>query len=169
MQENEGFKFRKQLREVAYKLWEKESNLKYYSFLNLVEDELGLIYLYAVIFDDLDNQVYNGGFTQWHDNKYSCSLEDLIYFYSNNFCNNKIINELLHILNDVQEILEWYEDGKIEAKNLSEDYRNILIDSLYDKFQDMTTESNSQYYNIRDKVNEETEIYFKNKSAELKL
>lgn len=151
-----------ELMNKAYSLWQTEDGkkLNYSNFLDLVLKDLGEIYFNAVITGNLNYQVENGGFSQWHYNDYSITLDDLIIFFTDNFKNNEVIDKLKYILNEVVDILDWLDEGKDCVKNLY-DYKEFFIKKLEDQVQKELNQLDEKYYEINEKLNEILEEYFK--------
>jgi len=146
----------------AYDLWSTEEGkkLSYSDFLDVVSDKFGKLYSNAVITGNLNYQVENGGFSQWHYNDYSITLDDLIIFFTDNFKNNEVIDKLKYILNEVVDILDWLDEGKDCVKNLY-DYKEFFIKKLEDQVQKELNQLDEKYYEINEKLNEILEEYFK--------
>jgi len=146
----------------AYDLWSTEEGkeLNYSDFLDVVSDKFGKLYSNAVITGNLNYQVENGGFSQWHYNDYSITLDDLIIFFTDNFKNNEVIDKLKYILNEVVDILDWLDEGKDCVKNLY-DYKEFFIKKLEDQVQKELNQLDEKYYEINEKLNEILEEYFK--------
>jgi hypothetical protein len=146
----------------AYDLWSTEEGkeLNYSDFLDVVSDKFGKLYSNAVITGNLNYQVENGGFSQWHYNDYSITLDDLIIFFTDNFKNNEVIDKLKYILNEVVDILDWLDEGKDCVKNLY-DYKEFFIEKLEDQVQKELNQLDEKYYEINEKLNEILEEYFK--------
>jgi hypothetical protein len=146
----------------AYDLWSTEEGkeLNYSDFLDVVSDKFGKLYSNAVITGNLNYQVENGGFSQWHYNDYSITLDDLIIFFTDNFKNNEVIDKLKYILNEVEDILDWLDEGKDCVKNLY-DYKEFFIEKLEDQVQKELNQLDEKYYEINEKLNEILEEYFK--------
>lgn len=146
----------------AYDLWSTEEGkeLNYSDFLDVVSDKFGKLYFNAVITGNLNYQVENGGFSQWHYNDYSITLDDLIIFFTDNFKNNEVIDKLKYILNEVVDILDWLDEGKDCVKNLY-DYKEFFIEKLEDQVQKELNQLDEKYYEINEKLNEILEEYFK--------
>lgn len=64
------------LMEEAYLIYEDFSSIKYETFLDLVNCVYGQWGKALVMFGNLNYQVENGGFFQWHENGYSLIDED---------------------------------------------------------------------------------------------
>jgi len=150
----------------AYELWQKEenNNLKYSDFLDMVSDELGENYFHAVITGNLIYQVENGGFSQWYDNKYHVTIDGLRDFFESNFKNDsKEIKQIEDILSEVEEILNWLDDGKDCLKNIGYEFREFFYEKLEEKVYDELSSLDDKFYKISEKLKEILEEYFKNK------
>jgi len=147
----------------AYELWstEKGKNLNYSNFLDLVMDTYGDLYFYSVITGNLNYQVENGGFSQWHFNEYSITLEDLINFFEINFKNNKTIEKVKIILNDISELIDWFDRGRSIIKNIDYEFRDFFSDKLEEQLNDDLNNIDQKYYEINENLNEVLEEYFK--------
>jgi len=89
------------LMDEAYEIWQKEENEKwsFEDFIINVRDTLGDLHYFAVISGKMNQQVENGGWFQWHDNEYSCCIEDLIDFFHK--FNQPEFKTLLNILSNI--------------------------------------------------------------------
>jgi hypothetical protein len=146
----------------AYDLWSTEEGkkLSYSDFLDVVSKKYGELYFHAVITGNLNYQVENGGFSQWHYNDYSITIDDLIIFFTNNFKDNNVIDKLKYILNEVVDTLNWLDDGKDCVKNLY-DYKEFFIEKLEEEIENDFNSLDVRYYEINKKLNEILEEYFK--------
>ena len=145
----------------AYDLWSTEDGkkLSYSDFLDAVSDKFGKLYFDAVITGNLNYQVENGGFSQWHYNNYSITLDDLIIFFTNNFKDNNVIDKLKYILNEVADILNWLDEGKDCVKNLY-NHKEFFIEKLEEEVENNFNSLDKRYYEINEKLNEILEEYF---------
>lgn len=129
-------------------------------FLNFIKLNLGGLHYNAIITGFLNYQVENGGFYQWRDNGYSISIDDLINFFKS-FTNDKIINNVIQILEDVKSQIEWLEDGyKVLDKISNDSYNDIFENALEDAFSRELDFSTRNYYKINEKLMEILEDYF---------
>jgi hypothetical protein len=151
----------------AYDLWKEEENKKldYKTFLELVKDELGIIIFYAVITSDLKNEIENGGFYQWHDNKYSVVIEDLISFFKENF-NKKdsYIKTMIIILEEINEEIYWYDNGLklIRDSRYDYDYKDFFINALDDRLNQFFRSTTNRFLIVEKNVYLILEEFFKN-------
>lgn len=153
-----------ELMNKAYELWKKEENkkLKYSDFLDLILKELGEIYFHAVITGNLNYQVCNGGFNQWHDNGYSKVIDEIIDFFNMISNKHKTILTVLDILNEFNEELCWMEDGIQEAKkSLSYEYKQFFEEKLEENFFERIEKIDHMYYDINEELEKVLEDYFK--------
>lgn len=141
--------FHQNLMDESYDLWKKEKNknLSYVDFLDQVEKELSLLHKVSVIFGKLNYQVENGGFLQWYDNGYSCSIEELIETLEV----NKQFNEVLKILENVRDSLEYLEDGEKEVKKVSYEYQDLFKETLKNYCRDDFDRCDKEFYKYNDK------------------
>lgn len=150
-----------ELMNKAYSLWQTEDGkkLNYSNFLDLVLKDLGEIYFNAVITGNLNYQVENGGFSQWHYNDYSIVLDDLIAFFES-FKENKTIKTLVNILNDVDGNLKWFDEGIECVKDLY-DYKEFFTEKLEEELYNNFSSLDERYYEINEELNKILEEYFK--------
>jgi hypothetical protein len=158
----------------AYELWndsEESKKLSYSRFLDKVNKELGENYFYAVITGNMNYQVENGGWRQWESNRYNLSIGDLIRFF-NQDCFKKFEEMVIlsRLLDDVEELFEWYTRGKKEIDRVDADYQDLwydmMLDSLDDKFNEELDSHDQAYYDIGPKVMEILEKYFVQKNLD---
>ena len=158
----------------AYELWndsEESKKMSYERFLDKVNDELGENYFFAVITGNLNYQLENGGWIQWFDNKYSCSLQDLIDFFNQNYFKEfSEIKQLSRMLEDIDDIINLKDRGEQAIDNIDYEVRDIFEDamreSLNNWFEDETRNLDTSYYKINTKVNEILENYFTQKNLD---
>jgi hypothetical protein len=81
-----------ELMNEAYEIYEEFPGIKKTKFIEKVMEK-GDKYYHAVITGNLNYQVNNGGFSQWNENGYSDSIEELIEFFSQKFKEDKTIKK----------------------------------------------------------------------------
>jgi hypothetical protein len=154
----------------AYELWskpEENKRMSYEGFLEMVSEELGDNYVDAVITGNMNYQVENGGWFQWHDNGYSVTIEELISFFEKPEFNNYIeIKKLREILSSVEEQLDWKERGDREIQQVDYDFKDIFENALNEEFDKAVDHLDSKYYEISKKVMDILENYFSQKNLD---
>lgn len=151
-----------QLMNKSYEYWEENNHiLTYEQFLKQLEKELGVIYKQAVITGNLNYQVENGGFQQWKDNDYYITLDDLINFFKS-FTNDNIINNIIYILEDVKEEIDWHDEGMKLLENIenSISYFDIWCNSLDDELCKNLEVRDKNYYKINNRLIKILNDYF---------
>ncbi len=141
-------KFHENLMDEAYNLWNKNLSISYENFLELIENQLSPLHTIGVIFGNLNYQVDNGGFIQWYDNNYSCSIEKIINFLEDNKTFDVVFEDVLHIVYGVNEHIEHIEDGKKEINKVSYDYQDFFKESLGHFLQKNLNRYDTKYYKI---------------------
>ncbi len=162
-------KIHQTMMDKAYEMWttsEENKNMSYEDFLEMVKEELGIDYLHAVITGNMNYQVENGGWYQWHDNNYSVTMEDLVEFFKQpEFKDSDEVIQLLRILDDLEEHLDWKERGDQEVQQVDYDFQDLFERALDDEFMDCIERLDSQYYQIREKIMDQLENYFFQKTT----
>jgi hypothetical protein len=163
-----------QMMDKAYELWndcEESKKLSYEDFLSKVNDELGKEFVYAVMTGNMNYQVENGGWQQWDDNGYSCTLGDITEFFDKEFFEDvPEAKQLLKILDDFEELFDIKQRAEKAIEQIDYDVRDIfedaMNDALLDWFQRESGRLDKQYYKINDKISEALEKYFFQKSLD---
>jgi hypothetical protein len=152
-----------ELMDKAYELY--DDSLSYENFLYEITKKLGQLYVDAVITGNLNYQVENGGFTQWYENGYSNTIDQLNYFFSNNFLqNNEIIKKILQILENVKKIIDWQEHGEKEINKINYDYREFFSGFLQDYTEKELSRIDFEYDKIAEELDKLLEEYFEKES-----
>ena len=137
------------------------------AFLIIIEDELGELYRHVKIVGDLHYEILNGGFSQWYENGYSFSIEELIDFFDEKFEGNETIKKLLEILKDVDEIIFWIKEGNNLVEGIGNfNYTEFFTECLEEKGCEDLQKLDSRYYDISKDITNILEDYFKKKLGE---
>ena len=102
------------LMDEVYDKWNTEE-CRAMNKLDVISHHFTPLHRAAVQFGNMNYQVNNGGFTQWHDNGYSEDLEDLIEYAKKGTAQGiKHIDALLQILIDIEALGEHNDYDDVE-------------------------------------------------------
>lgn len=148
-----------ELMNEAYDKWQDGWSRS--DFLEYVKKNLSEEHYIAVIFGNLNYQVENGGFSQWDFNRYSEDLDDLLGYI------NEIPGEEAEQVKGCLLKFKEYSEERDEETHASEhglpfelyDYREVLRERIYEKFQDQVSELDYKYYDINEGFLENLDNY----------
>lgn len=160
--------YHQDLMDEAYKLWTDEEFKRwdYEQFLKAVINNFGDFHFYAVITGKFNYQVENGGFSQWYDNGYSCTIENLQDFLEKikkeplKEQTFKTIDKVIDLLDEATEVINWIEDGKQLVEKFGYEYQHFFREKLEEQGYEDLSRLDSRYYEISAKFMEILEIYF---------
>lgn len=153
-----------QLMDEAYDQWQSNDNWSLEDFRRHIVKNMTKEHLMAVQIGNLNYQVENGGFLQWHDNGYSIDIEDLISYCKE--INTEASRKVKGLLYEVQEFLEFHYEGKkkiidLLVRNMMEDYVETIKDCFQLQLSHNFNNLDNKYYKINDKFLSDVETFLK--------
>lgn len=151
---------------VAYERWQPGNDLAGKSYEDFV-GELPDIQARAVAFKNLNYQVHNGGFSQWHGNGYS-SDSDIILESLENFLDTDAGEELLDLMRiayeDTISFFEGVKDEYVEAArhigaSRLHDFQNQFMEMVEEKMYDELSDLDKRYYANSDQLMDDIEAW----------
>lgn len=146
--EDEGEDLHQQLMNEAYDEWQKHKEWSKTDFMDSLDD----IHREAVALGNMNYQVQNGGWEQWHDNGYSFQF-DLVDDVLEKI-GTRTSTEARRILGQVMEIIEQMGGARSGGFEFGGDEDETMdLREQLDEFDD-------QYYEIDDQLMKDAEEYF---------
>jgi len=137
------------------------------AFLIIIEEELGELYRHVKIVGDFHYEILNGGFSQWYENGYSFSIEELIDFFDEKFEGNETIKKLVNVIIEAYDIIEWIKEGNSIVGGIDNfNYTEFFTECLEEKGCNDLERLDSRYYDISKDITNILEDYFKKKLGE---
>jgi len=149
------------LMDEAYDKWQ-DNDWSKQDFRNYISKIMSREHLIAVQVGNLNYQVENGGFLQWHDNGYSMDLEDLISYCEE--IGTKTCIKVKTLLEYVQDTISYFcteaeEAMQLLTRNLFDNYAEVLRDCLWDQMSKHLSRYDQEYYDISDNFLSDVETY----------
>ncbi|MBD3262048.1 MAG: DUF4375 domain-containing protein [Candidatus Altiarchaeales archaeon] len=156
---SDNLDYHQELMNAAYARW-RERRGSYEEFIGSLNGSKEV----AVLVGNLNYQVGNGGFEQWHFNEYSDCSEDLIRVLETmkEECPLakkalSLVREALEIIEEEKEVCEsdyyYYEDDENDAWDLAEQERQSILGGL--------DSLGRQYYDFDDAFMVQVELYLR--------
>lgn len=142
-----------ELMNKAYDNWEKNKQWSYNQFISSLDFKEKL----AVLTGNLNYQVENGGFSQWHFNDYSSEADELIKLLSM-YSNEPVIKRVLSLVEEAVQIINGYELDIEQLKSNweeNEDEINSLEGRMYealDLLDEQYYQINNEFMNVMEKI-----------------
>ena len=133
-----------QLMDEVYDKWRNNKNWDYNDFVG----ELGIKHALAVLTGNLNYQVENGGFSQWHFNEYSSEAQKLLTLLSF-YKKEPVVAEVIRLVEKAVRIIDKYESEIVRVRS-QWDYDDEEIEELENEMQDKLDELDDKYYKIND-------------------
>jgi len=143
-----------QLMDEFYTEWQNRDGV---SRENLLDEYLSKSpkHVVAVRFGNMNYQVGNGGWMQWHDNEYSKDIEVLMDYCIRGYSlGHKIFKEIYQILMKVFDNIEAFEEELQELYDYENEYHDEDEDDYYDEdepyknFYHRLKPLDTKYYNL---------------------
>jgi len=151
------------LMDEAYDQWQNNEDWTLQDFRNYIKENLTQQHLIAVQVGNLDFQVEDGGFYQWHTNGYSMDLEDLMKVCEE--IETEASMEVRDILDGILDVLVCYYDADEAITNIVEGYADTLRECLEEQvFRDLS-EYDDKYRNVSGQFLLDVEKYLRNQMA----
>lgn len=149
----------------AYSRWEDEGDLHTKDYDEFIA-ELDELAAKCVVLGNLNYQVENGGFTQWHDNGYSSQRDFLVDVLDE--VEGEATEAIKCLVQDAQETLNYYEEIKDEFAHLASsahgslyDFsRNGEFDEMIDtKLREELERLDNRFYEFNEQFQDEVEAW----------
>ena len=127
----------------AYSFWQSQEKMDYVTFIDSLDKKQKL----AVLTGNLNYQVENGGFSQWHINEYSKKAKELIELLTP-LEGIEVVKEVIELVETAIDIIEEFD--RPEGSGFDED------EEYYDEYHDNEMHSaldslDTRYYSINEK------------------
>ena len=149
------------LMDEAYDKWQDNDWTKQ-DFRNYISENMSRAHLIAVQVGNLNYQVENGGFSQWHDNGYSMDLEDLISYCEE--IGTEACMKVKTLLEYVQNAIDYFcieaeEAIQLLTRNLFDGYAETLRECLWSQKTEQLNRYDQKYYDVNDDFLSDVERY----------
>lgn len=140
-----------ELMNEAYDQWQNNEDWTMQDFRDYISKNMSREHLISVQVGNLNYQVENGGFFQWHGNGYSIDLENLISYCEE--IGTEACVKVKTLLECIQDTIDYFRTEAEEAiqlltRNSFDDYAEVLRDCLWDQMTENLNRYDQKYYNI---------------------
>jgi hypothetical protein len=130
--------------DAAYEKWQANKEWSYSDFVN----HLDYLEKVVVVTGNLNYQVENGGFMQWHDNGYSTANSTLVWFLENELATDAS-KEVAKLIRTCVGRYAQVDTGRNRWSNFDDD----------DDSDPYTNDLSNQYYELNDALMNDLEAY----------